>query len=804
MRIAVRSRYTNINGGYEESGKHQGRPAFRRTTGDTWIFHQDGLNKGSWHFGPALPSARGAAVHFSCAGDATTPQEAAWPPDSVEKVWECSKTPASKAARGLWEDKDFPPAAKSIGNLSVKAEWVPVRELREGTWKLFDNAISPQDLLQGQIGNCWLVAAMASLAEFPDAVEALFLQRELTSDGRCQVKLHDARCRMVTLAVDEFIPCHPREWWDDEGTPLFARPNGNEAWVLLLEKAFAKMLGSYTALSGGNCCSAFRAFTGENSYVWARSEGETARVDGEWKKMQLAEGEDYFQYQPGLEERRDAENLWEEVRGYDRQSFLIACSMRAKHGQEHLREDGLVEAHAYSLLHAVDVEGQRLVFLRNPWGNDKRWNGRWCDGDEAWDRFPSLRKRLRPKFRSDGAFWMAWVDFQASFDFVFVCPKTMRSAAAASEHRRRSEMGEVPAPAEVPVPRRRIARALPERLPQLSPGSRVELMGDTIDLDGALFEVVAWDEASGLYQLRSVPPNYWTCPKCGEVNKQSRSSCNVCGGDRDGLVPGATPRDYRVRPECVILPAGTEVALDGLRNVPELNGQEGVIVAFDSSAGRYHVRLADGGVRAIRPPHVVARRPPKQQEFSRWVAPVEEPSFVDEPESPEEASLDNDDDFDRLVEALDERLRLKKDVEASDRRWRLRRGQRLLPEGEMKGKGLQHLQRGGELRGKKGIKIRFVRAPAGGMFSYLQAIRSLEMMLDELLAEAARRPLPTEGCFRYGEMNRPGWQGPNPAVLSPSRHSNRPRPAKGGWAGWVCPECSFMNEKGTDFCQNCV
>eukprot|EP00435_Cladocopium_sp_Y103_P031386 s944_g7.t4 len=124
--------------------------------------------------------------------------------------------------------------------------------------------------------------------------------------------------------------------------------------------------------------------------------------------------------------------------------------------------------------------------------------------------------------------------------------------------------------------------------------------------------------------------------------------------------------------------------------------------------------------------------------------------------------------------------------------------------GEMKGKGLQHLQRGGALRGKKGIKIRFVRAPAGGMFSYLQAIRSLEMMLDDLLAEAARRPLPTEGCFRwYGEMNRPGWQGPSPAVLSPSRHSNRPRPAKGGWAGWVCPECSFMNEKGTDFCQNC-
>ena len=57
--------------------------------------------------------------------------------------------------------------------------------------------------------------------------------------------------------------------------------------------------------------------------------------------------------------------------------------MRAKQSVEHLREDGLVEAHAYSLLHAVDVEGHQLLFLRNPWGNDKRWNGRWSDGDEV-------------------------------------------------------------------------------------------------------------------------------------------------------------------------------------------------------------------------------------------------------------------------------------------------------------------------------------------------------------------------------------------------------------------------------------
>eukprot|EP00439_Symbiodinium_sp_Y106_P074522 s388_g14.t1 len=45
-----------------------------------------------------------------------------------------------------------------------------------------------------------------------------------------------------------------------------------------------------------------------------------------------------------------------------------------------------------------------------------------------------------------------------------------------------------------------------------------------------------------------------------------------------------------------------------------------------------------------------------------------------------QAKLDSADDFDRLVEALDEKLRLRRDIQAPDGRWRLRRGQQLLRE----------------------------------------------------------------------------------------------------------------------------
>jgi len=60
----------------------------------------------------------------------------------------------------------------------------------------------------------------------------------------------------VFVTIDDLFPCYPL------ATPIFSSSHGNELWVLLLEKAYAKLHGSYFALRNGYPHEAFLDLTG--------------------------------------------------------------------------------------------------------------------------------------------------------------------------------------------------------------------------------------------------------------------------------------------------------------------------------------------------------------------------------------------------------------------------------------------------------------------------------------------------------------------------------------------------------------
>jgi len=96
------------------------------------------------------------------------------------------------------------------------------------------------------------------------------------------------------------------------------------------------------------------------------------------------------------------------------------CASITSSSGEVQRTDGLVEGHAYSVIELVEVEGVKLVQIRNPWGNSFEWNGNWSDNSPLWKDNPEIRKQVELSVEADGIFFMESCDFMNKFQEVGV------------------------------------------------------------------------------------------------------------------------------------------------------------------------------------------------------------------------------------------------------------------------------------------------------------------------------------------------------------------------------------------------
>ncbi len=159
----------------------------------------------------------------------------------------------------LFVDRSFPPDARSIADRTRKGvqgevRWYRAREIHDSDYpvNLFDN-ISSSDIVQGGLGDCWLLAALAVVAEYPSFIPTYtFHQSCCNLEGRYQFNLFDySKGSWVVVEIDDYIPCYPKSAYAEMPIPRFSQPNGNEIWILLIEKAFAKMTGGFMNLKAG-------------------------------------------------------------------------------------------------------------------------------------------------------------------------------------------------------------------------------------------------------------------------------------------------------------------------------------------------------------------------------------------------------------------------------------------------------------------------------------------------------------------------------------------------------------------------
>ncbi|XP_005399896.1 PREDICTED: calpain-12 isoform X1 [Chinchilla lanigera] len=294
----------------------------------------------------------------------------------------------------LFRDPYFPAGPDALGydrlgpdsEKAKGVEWKRPREFCDEPQFICED-MSRTDVCQGSLGNCWFLAAAASLTLYPRLLYRVVPPGQSFRDGYAGI-FHFQLWqfgRWVDVVVDDRLPVR-------EGKLMFVRSEQrHEFWAPLLEKAYAKLHGSYEVMRGGHMNEAFVDFTG--------GVGEVLYLRGNT---------------PGL---------FSALRHALAKESLVGATALSDRG-EYRTEEGLVKGHAYSVTgtHKVSLgfTKVRLLRLRNPWGRVE-WSGAWSDSCPRWDALPpEWRDALLVK-KEDGEFWMELQDFLQHFNTVQIC-----------------------------------------------------------------------------------------------------------------------------------------------------------------------------------------------------------------------------------------------------------------------------------------------------------------------------------------------------------------------------------------------
>lgn len=306
-----------------------------------------------------------------------------------------------------YTDDMFPPVKKSLCPINSKGSWVYPADITDEdlqdwdkfTWarteeifeskdfQVFHEGVDHDDIIQGGLGDCYFLSSIAALCKFPSLIEKLFYFKEKSQEHCYGVYLRINGIWSLVL-VDDYIPCY-----DNWGKNFaFSSTNGNELWVILLEKAWAKINGSYAKIIGGQPHEVFDVIT--NAYS---------------EKIDIVQ--------------KLSDRIWRSMIEGEAKGYIMTAGTSGDTYNLNLEDLGLVPGHAYTILgvREVKVAGkiEKLVYIRNPWGNGE-WSGDWSDSSNKWT--PALKKQLNvEKAIDDGEFYMSYNDFIKYYVVLGIC-----------------------------------------------------------------------------------------------------------------------------------------------------------------------------------------------------------------------------------------------------------------------------------------------------------------------------------------------------------------------------------------------
>eukprot|EP00903_Cladosiphon_okamuranus_P016865 g15549.t2 len=331
-----------------------------------------------------------------------------------------------QVSQRLYEDGSFPAKRSSLyrNSKSVpeydadvpEVKWLYPQEIcQEPVY--FSDEPGSGCINRGRLDDTWLLGALGVLVAHPGVlIENLF-----ASEPDDFVRYGVYTCRFYKngewqeVVTDTRIPCAHHSKSNGDGillgqkvsggpTPMYGHGlNLNEQWVCMLEKAYAKLHGTYESINGGSVGEALVDLTGGCC--------EKISFKSDKVKLMIEDG-----------------SLWETLRRHISPDYVIACVQVDPNRGTCLDNDtGILVNHAYGLADMKECSGFRLVRMRNPWSHGE-WKGDWSNASTLWEDYPEVYNEVSSdpntpwqRDSNDGTCWMVFSDFVRLFTKVYLC-----------------------------------------------------------------------------------------------------------------------------------------------------------------------------------------------------------------------------------------------------------------------------------------------------------------------------------------------------------------------------------------------
>ena len=356
-----------------------------------------------------------------------------------------------------------------IGSINPnQIEWYSIGEISEEA-KFFDDGAESNDVCQGGLGDCWFISALSVLAtkdyllrgEFNSNIldDGIIDEEENTmlSTGVYPPIFQTFRRKGIFcfkffknfkwryVIVDDKLPCCKVFQKNTPKKLIYGKCRScNEFWVPLIEKAYAKIHGNYSALVSGFIDDGLVDLTGLTAKkVLINQEDRTNpnKIEALWNLLMENSTIDFGKHKY---ETKEGKKVTAKI--YTRNKSMMGCSVDPagkKVEMEVIIENqhtGVMCGHAYSILDCFEIpkprskkprKTSRLLRIRNPWGC-KEWNGKWCDdSDEVNANKERIESALNKKYEGtnekislsdeDGCFIMCFSDFRKIFNKLYIC-----------------------------------------------------------------------------------------------------------------------------------------------------------------------------------------------------------------------------------------------------------------------------------------------------------------------------------------------------------------------------------------------